>query len=226
MGMISPSPFSVKSLALLELSGLPYTRVDGDPRRAPKRKLPVLEDAGRMVPDSHMIQRHLAAAHGIDLDAGLSPQDRAVSAAFRALIEDQLYWVLVHSRWIDNPEATRAAFFAPLPAALRPVIFALVQRQVRAALHGQGMGRHDRNEIYRFGTEGIGALAGFLGDRPYLMGDRVSAIDTSLFGFLENVLTPPLDTPLKAAVTAHPELTAYHRRFEAEQVPGLRGATA
>lgn len=223
MGAISPSPFSVKSLALLEMSGLPYARVNGDPRRAPNGKLPVLEDDGRTIADSHLIQAHLARAHGFDPDAHLSDEDRAVSAAFRALLEDQLYWVLVYSRWIDNPGQTRDAFFAPLPAPLRPVIFGIVRRQVRAALHGQGMGRHDRDRIYRFGAEGVAALAGYLGDRPYFLGERPGTVDTALFGFLENVITPPLATPLKEAVCGHPALVAYHERFGAEQVPGLRG---
>jgi len=222
MGMISPSPFSVKSLALLEIAGLTYERVAGDPRRAPKKKLPFLRDAGKTIPDSHLIQQHLTQAHGVDLDAHLSDHEHAIATGFRALIEDQLCWVLVHSRWIDNPDATRDAFFKPVPALIRPVVFAMVQRYVHRSLNSQGMGRHNGAQIYRFGDEALSALANYLGDKPYLMGAQPSAIDTSLFGMLESILTPALDTPLKQAALAHPTLVAYHQRFEAEQVPDLR----
>lgn len=226
MGMISPSPFSVKSLALLEMSGLPYERVNGDPRRAPKRKLPVLDDAGRLVADSHLIQAYLARVHGFDPDAHLTDENRAVSTAFRALVEDQLYWVLVYARWIDNPKVARDAFFATLPAPLRNAVFGIVRRQVRAALHGQGLGRHERAQVYRIGTEGVAALAEHLGDKPYFLGGRPSGIDTALFGFLENVITPRLETPLKEAVMSYPKLVSYRDRFEAAQVPALRDKAA
>jgi len=213
LGTISPSPFSVKSLLLLQMSGLPFTRAAGDPRKAPKGKLPVLEDGGRRVPDSQAIQRHLAKAHGYDPDAHLTARQRAEAAAIRHLIEDHLYWVLVFARWIDHPEATRRAFFGTLPAPLRRPVFALVRRQVARALHGQGMGRHTAAEIYAMGSEGLEALSLLLGDGPYLFGEAPSGIDTSLFGFLENVLAAELDTPLRQAASRCPGLVAFHRHI-------------
>ncbi|TCO71282.1 glutathione S-transferase family protein [Rhodovulum euryhalinum] len=213
MGMISPSPFSVKALLLLELSGMPFTRVPGDPRKAPRGKLPVLVDNGQAIPDSEAIRAHLARAHGFDADAHLTTRQRAEAAAIRALVEEHLYWVLVHSRWIERPAETRAAFFGRLPAPLRRPVFALVRRQVDRALQGQGTGRHAPGEIHAMGAEGLAALATLLGDGPYLFGDRPSSIDTVIFGFLENVLAATLDTPLRAAAAAHPGLVAYHRRL-------------
>ncbi|MBN2905705.1 MAG: glutathione S-transferase C-terminal domain-containing protein [Rhodobacteraceae bacterium] len=213
LNTISPSPFSVKSLLLLELSGLPWTRVTGDPRKAPLGKLPVLVDAGRAIPDSQAIQRHLATAHGFDPDAHLDAHSRAMGEAIRHMIEDHLYWVLVHARWIEQPQATRAAFFGRVPAPLRAPIFAMVRRQIRRALHAQGMGRHSPAQIHAMGQEGLAALASLLGAGPYLFGDRPAGADTVLFGFLENVLAADLDTPLRVAARAQPALVAYHQRL-------------
>jgi len=215
MGMISPSPFSVKSLLLLQMSGLPFERVTGDPRKAPKAKLPVLEDDGRLIPDSRAIQRHLAAVHGFDPDAHLSPRQRAEAVAIRHMLEDHLYWILVFSRWIDHPQETKTAFFAALPAPIRGAVFAMVRRQIRRALHGQGIGRHSPDEIYAMGAETLDALATRLGDSTYVMGERPSGIDTVAFGFLENLLAAGLETPLKTAAMNHEPLQAYHRRLRA-----------
>lgn len=213
MGTISPSPFSVKALLLLEMSGLSYTRSAGDPRRAPRGKLPVLIDDGQAIPDSQGIQRHLASAHGYDPDAGLDATERAMAAAIRHMVEDHLYWVLVHARWIDHPAETRAAFFSAVPAPLRRPVFAMVRRQIAQALRGQGLGRHPREEIYAMGGEALEALARLVGDGPYVFGSAPSGVDTTVFGFLENVLGADLDTPIKRAALGHPGLVTYHRRL-------------
>ncbi|ARE41886.1 hypothetical protein RGUI_3745 [Rhodovulum sp. P5] len=211
MGTISPSPFSVKSLLLLEMSGLPYRRIAGDPRKAPKSKLPVLEDDGQMIPDSQAIEAHLAQNHGFDPDAHLSPRHRAEAEAIRHMVEDHIYWALVYSRWIDNPAATRQAFFAPLPLPLRRPVFAMVRRQVAQALNGQGMGRHSREDIYAMGEKSLNALAVLVGNGPYVFGDRPSGIDTVVFGLLENLLPAELETPLAQAAKGHTALVTYHQ---------------
>lgn len=213
MGMISPSPFSVKSLLLLEMSGLPYSRAAGDPRKAPKGKLPLLVDDGRVIPDSQAIQRHLTLHHGYDPDAGLSEGQRAQALMLRLTLEEHLYWVLVWSRWVENPQAIREAFFARLPLPLRRPIFAMVRRKVVQSLHAQGMGRHAPAEIMAIAEEALDAVVTLLGEGPYVFGNRPSGADTSLFGFLENVLSASLETPLKQAVMQRQSLCAYHGRL-------------
>ncbi|MBK1636025.1 glutathione S-transferase family protein [Rhodovulum adriaticum] len=215
LGTISPSPFSVKSLLLLEMSGLPHDRVAGNPRKAPLGKLPVLEDDGQLIPDSQAIQRHIAAHHGYDPDADLTPDQHAQALMLRITLEEYLYWVLVRTRWIDNPDATRAAFFGGVPAPLRRPIFAMVRRQIAQALHGQGLGRHAPAELRTITEEALDAVCTVLGDGPFVFGARPSGVDTCLFGFLENVLVPPLDTLLKQAVQARAPLVAYHQRLRA-----------
>lgn len=223
LGTISPSPFSVKSLLLLQMSGLDHTRISGNPRKAPKGKLPVLVDDGQVIPDSQQIQRHLTAQHDYDPDAHLTDRQRAQALMLRITLEEHLYWVLVQSRWIDNPETTRAAFFARLPAPLRGPIFAMVRRQIARALQAQGMGRHSPAEITTIVEEALDAVAQLLGKGPYVFGSSPSGVDTSLFGFLENVLVPPLNTPLKQAVQRREDLVAYHRRLRAGIAAPLLG---
>ena len=88
-GEIAASPFSTKALCLLEMSGLPYERENSmDPRKAPKAKLPVLEDAGQIIPDSDFIRTHLETKYSVDFDAGLSDAQKGVSRALISMVED------------------------------------------------------------------------------------------------------------------------------------------
>ena len=64
----------------MEMSGLDYALdVNPDPRKAPKKKFPVLSDAGQVIPDSDQIRDHLEVKYGVDFDAGLSAEQKAVS---------------------------------------------------------------------------------------------------------------------------------------------------
>ena len=55
----------------------------------------------------------------------------------------------------------------------------------------------------------IDAVAAVLGDKPYLMGERWSAVDATAFAMLASILTPFFDTPLRDAVAGRPNLVAY-----------------
>src|SRR5262245_57268478 len=101
-GLPDPSPFVTKVEMLLKLSGLPYRTDTEGFGKAPKGKLPYIDDDGVRVADSTFIRWHLESKHGIDFDRGLSAEQRAVAWAFEKMAEDHLYWPLVHSRWVDD----------------------------------------------------------------------------------------------------------------------------
>ena len=86
-----------------------------------KGKLPWIDDDGVAVADTSFIIDHLKARYGDPLDAGLSALERAQSLAFQRLIEENLYWAVVHTRWSDAAgwRVARAAFFGALPPPLR-----------------------------------------------------------------------------------------------------------
>ena len=97
-----PSPFVTKGEMLLKLSGLEYKT---DPRgfsRAPKGKLPYIEENGTIIADSTLIRLYLEKKHHIDFDRGLSVRDRGVAWAVEKMLEEQLYWPMVRWRWLDD----------------------------------------------------------------------------------------------------------------------------
>ncbi len=213
LGQKSPSPFAMKGIALMQMSGLDYQLKSADPRKTAKQKLPVLIDGNKAIPDTTHIQAYLKKAHGVDLDKGLSAEQLAIGEAFRRMNEEHLYWVLVYSRWIKNGDKIRDMFFAAVPVIMRKFVFRMVVKQVRASLRGHGMGRHSAAEIYAFGAADLQAISTCLGDRDFFFGDEPTSIDASLFGMLNCILVPPIETPLKQAAISHDNLVAYHERF-------------
>ncbi len=99
------------------------------------------------------------------------------------MCEDHLYWAGLHARWMveANFDKGPRRFFDTAPAPLRPLVVAMVRRQVRRNLWGHGMGRHTTAEMDALATRDIDALADVLGDKPYLMGDRPCGADAAIF---------------------------------------------
>ena len=215
MGQKSPSPFSMKAIALMQMSGLDYKLKPSDPRKGPKQKLPVLIDGEKIIPDSTHILAHLKSVHGVDLDKDLDKEQLAIAEAFRRMVEEHLYWVLVHSRWIENGDKIRDGFFASVPAIMRKFVFNMIVKKVKANLYSQGMGRHTPAEIYAFGAADLQAMSDYLGDKGFFFGDEPTSIDATLFGMLDCIVMPSLETALKRSALTYENLIAHHQRLGA-----------
>lgn len=223
-GLTDPSPFVAKVETLLRMANLPYRTARGSFIKAPKGKIPYIEDDGALIGDSTLIRWHLERKYGVDFDAGLGARDRAIGWAFEKMAEDQLYWALVRDRWLnrDNFDIGPRLFFAEVPAPLRPLVIAFVRRKLRSALRAQGMGRHSDDEILALGSRSIDAIAAFLGDKLFFMGERPTSIDATLFGFMTGALVPLFDSRLREAAERHANLRRYIGRLLAAFYPELR----
>ena len=218
---INPSPFCLKVETYCRLADMPFRTVNTLPARAPRGKLPFLEDAGERIPDSGQIIDHLKKWHGDPLDRDLDDQQRALGHLIRRTCEESLYFVLVYFRWIDPAgwQAIRPAFFGALPPLIRDAVAWTAGRGVRRALHGQGTGRHDPEGVLALGAADLAALATLLAHRPFAVGDRPSSYDASLYGVLANIIDVPVTTALTAEARRHEVLAAYTAR-----VRGVIGA--
>lgn len=220
-GLPDPSPFCIKAELLLKMSGLPYQRANGDLRRAPKRKLPMIVDDGVTIADSSFIRFHLEIRHGIDFDKGLDAERRGVLWAVEKMLEDQIYWIIVDERWMDDANFARgpANFFKPVPAPLRPLVCAMVRRQVRRSLHGHGIGRHSQAERMVLAARALDAIVAILGERAFLGGDEPAGGDAALGAFMIAGLCPLFDSAFRGLVEARPVLVAYAARMKERFYP-------
>lgn len=101
-GLRNPSPFCLKIEMALAHLNIDFEIVTvADPRKAPRGKLPWLEDDA-LIPDSELILKHLDKKTNGGLFGNLTPQELATGTAFTRLAEDHLYWLMVASRWLND----------------------------------------------------------------------------------------------------------------------------
>ncbi len=181
-----------------------------------KKKFPVIESNGQIVEDSTLIIQHLKDTQKLDLDSGLTPEEKAQSLAFQWLIEKHLTEVLVYYRWIydGNWPKFRDAVFGKAPFIIKIVFGFLLQKNVRKVLNGNGMGRFsDQEKIYFFERD-IRALSDFLGKKNFFFGDRPSTLDAVAFGALAQLtLNGNLTPELYQIVNQFPNLSAFVDRM-------------
>jgi glutathione S-transferase len=228
-GLPDASPFVMKCEMLLKLAKLEYRTDRRGFTRAPKGKLPYIDDGGVIIADSTLIRMHLERKYGIDFDAGLSAHDRGTAWAVEKMFEDHLYWVLVYWRWMKdgNFERGPAGFFQRAPALLRPLLKKMVRAKVRRNLHGHGIGRHTDAEMTQLADRAWEALSQILGDKPYFLGNQPGGVDATAFAFIASALSTTFETPAHAKAATLPNILAYRDRMLAEYYPEfLRKSTA
>ncbi len=226
-GLPDPSPFVTKVEVLLKMAGVPYKTESTGLSKAPKGKLPYINDNGTVIADSTFIRLHLEQQHGIDFDKGLSPVERGVSWAFEKMCEDHLYWAMVDARWMNdaNFNAGPRNFFQAVPAVIRPAVSALVRRRVRSYAKAHGMGRHSGADIEALGIRDLDAIASFLGEKPYLMGNELCGADATIFAFVAGTLCDRFETQLRTATERHINLVDYRNRLMRRFFPQLEAAS-
>jgi glutathione S-transferase len=211
-GMPNISPFCLKLETYLRLASVPYeVKYTTNMRRTPKGKLPFIKDATETLSDTSVIIQYLKQKYGDPLDKQLTITQRAQGIALQRLLEEHLYFAMTYSRWVDPnfyPGFT-GAIFEKIPTIAKLFVPALVRRQVRKQLWEQGVGRLTPEEIYQFGKQDIDACADTLGTKTFLFGEKPSSYDAMLYAFLEEILVPPVPSPLQQSVKQRPELVAF-----------------
>ena len=181
------SPFVIKADVLLKMSRQPYkTDWSGDPRKAPKKKMPYIVDDGEKIADSTLIRWHLEKKYGIDFDQGLTAEQRAISWSLQVMAEDHLYWAMVDFRWNDDTNFNLGPrnLFRKLPPVLRTLVANKVRSDIVKSLYGHGIGRHSKAEITALADHDFQALATMLGEKPFMFGDTPTNLDALVFGIM------------------------------------------
>ncbi|MEQ8178391.1 MAG: glutathione S-transferase family protein [Amphiplicatus sp.] len=218
-GLPDPSPFVSKTEIHLKMAGLDYETEFGGYSKAPKGKLPFIEDGGETVADSTFIRRHIEKKYGFDFDAGLTRAERATAWAVERMLEDHLYWAVLYFRWVDyeNFWAGPASFFKGAPEEAIKQQREEVVEKARA----HGIGRHSPEEVATLGCESLDALATLLDDGPYLFGEKPSGADATAFALVAGALCPLFDSPLRDGAESLPNLKRYKDRMMKQFYPEL-----
>ena len=220
-GLPDISPFVVKLETYLRMAGIPYETKAGDPRKAPKKKLPYVLDDGVPLGDTRFIIEHLETKRGISLDARLTPKERAIATAFQSMLEEHLYYVVVYERWQLEanwerylPTMRQIVSGAGVPGPMTGFVSGMARKQMVRSLYSQGTGRHAPAEVGRIGERLVGALAEQIGDGPFFFGSDPATIDASAYAFTIGLLEAPFEGPVRDAAARRDNLKAYCARIK------------
>lgn len=222
-GAPSHSPYCVKAMCLLHISGLEWQpEYLHDPRKMPLSRLPVLRDGEQLVPDSANIQRHLEAK-GIDFNKGLSATQIAQSHALAQMSEAGIYNTLVCDRWLNDESwaHTRAAFFKDIPTLIRGPVTRKLRKNVRAKMMAQGTAQFSGQERAVRLQADLAALSVQLGDQPFLFGAQPTAADAAIAPVLDMVLRLPIETLARTTLRNWDGLPTYVERVRTAIYPKL-----
>ncbi|PCK08345.1 MAG: glutathione S-transferase [Alteromonadaceae bacterium] len=150
-GIVDPSPFVLKVDAYLRLAGIAFelNTDSSNFSKAPKGKLPFIEENGEIVADSQLIIAKLSEQYSVTLDDWLSPEQKAQAHLLSKSLDEDLYWYLVYSRWIDDNiwPKVKAEFFDKMPFPLKIIVPIVARKGVKTAMNKQGLSRHSVSEI-------------------------------------------------------------------------------
>jgi glutathione S-transferase len=216
-GLPDPSPFVMKTEVQLKMAGIRYAKERAAPPTAPKGKIPFIDDAGVKIGDSTFIRAHIEETRGLNLDRGLSADERARAWAVERMLEDHLYFALLHFRWMidENFAKGPALFFKGAPDAVRDG----ARERVKQNLYLHGLGRHSDSEIVKLAGRSLASLSATLNGKPYLMGNEPCGADATAFAMVSGILTPYFDTPLRDAALSHKNLVTYSERMMDKYFP-------
>ncbi len=215
-GLPNASPFCMKAETYLRYRGIPFRAVPSGPRRSPTGKIPFVVDGGRIIPDSEAIIQYFEGQRDEHMDDGLGAAERATAFFMRELVEDRLYWQITYMRWGDRAgwAVFKPDLIAYLPTLMRgPVLFG-IRRTLLRQMRQRGLSTADPQGAYAQGQRVLDALAGFLGDKPFFLGEMPRTLDMSLYAFLANILDQPHGNPLQAHGRAFANLVAYCQRMK------------
>jgi glutathione S-transferase len=209
-GVADNNGYGLKVYAFLKLADVPFVHEHiFDASAAPRGQLPYVVDDGETIGDSEAIIAHLVRKYGLTIDVNLTATQRTTNLLVTRMLDD-LYWVMSYSRWKDERffPAFRDGFMAQ-HARIDEAGMNRAREYNAQRYHFQGIGRYPPDQAYARGLADLQVLADLIPAGGYVHGEKPTSIDAGIYGFIANIHFFPIPTPLKAFVTAHPNLVRH-----------------
>lgn len=197
-GLPTLGPFALKLEAWLRVMSIEYTQVvEPNPAKGPKGKNPWIEYGDVRMGDTELIIAHLEGVLGRRMDDWHSLEEAAVALATRRMIEEHLHQVFEYELMImDEGWQYIVPGFNIVPFPLRNFVSQHFRKKFRKQLFARGILRHTPDIITAKGRADLDALSQILGDKPWLLGDKPSTVDMSMYGMVAPMIFSPIQTPV------------------------------
>ncbi|XP_016931914.1 failed axon connections isoform X2 [Drosophila suzukii] len=227
----SLSPYCLKVETWLRLVGLKYENVDHKMRfRSKKGQLPFIELNGEEIADSAIIIKELSSKYEKNLDSGLTAEQRNVSYATIAMLENHLIWIIFYwrAKYPDNvlkgyKVNLQHALGLRLPNSILNFFFKITfGRKGTKKLKAHGIGVHSAEEIEEFGKNDLKVLSEMLDCKPFFFGDEPTTLDVVAFAVLSQLhyLSKDIAYPLRDYMTEKcPNLIGHVSRMKDKCFP-------
>jgi len=217
------SPFCLKLETYLIMNNIPYEKIVGV--EGPIQKWPWIIFNDDVVSDSSVIVEFLEKK--LNIRDPYSEEELAKGHAVQRMLEEHFYWVIITDRWIDerNWPTVRDHYFKALHVLLRTIVANyLIRPGVINSWKGCGVGRLPAESREKRANKDIVAVAALLGNKKFLLGEKPSSFDTSVFAFIDSVLAKNVRSKTKEVVLKYPKLVAYVNRLYQLYWPGFASA--
>lgn len=178
--------FVMKLETYLRINKIPF-QIDFNYKGAPKGKTPWIEYNGMTMGDSQLIIHYFNEKFNINMNQHLSSQERAIAWAIQKWLEEYTYWLNVHTRWVIFLDDMLADFFTGINTLARTIIKWTRMGRMKKVTYTVGVGRHTDQEVHDLMMYDLRQFAAILGDKQYIMGDKISEVDCAAFGVLSQV---------------------------------------
>jgi glutathione S-transferase len=186
---------------------------------APKGKIPFIDYQGKLIGDAALIIEMFKQKEGIDLDAGLTPVERAISLAFRRTLKENILWGAAEVRYgiEENWQRFRVlvaqALFPETPLEVSEPFAEEFRKTVLSQMHSHGIGRHSHEEISQIICADFQALSDFLANKPFFMGDQPTTLDATAYGYIGNFLQPRFESSIVGYLLERSNLCQHYQRM-------------
>eukprot|EP01083_Nonionella_stella_P016781 46844_1 len=228
-----PSPACAKMIAYFEYNKIDYILDHKMPSHPHTTKAPWITYRNEHVPDSNMIIKYIASnksLNNIDMDHHLNKLQKATSNAFKALIEDCLYFIILYRRWCTEENSN---VYIPMllqnvkmriPSILKSFIASKIRQTIIDMTWAQGTSRLQANDIYEKGEEVVESVLTCMGDNKFFFGDKLSSVDLSIYGHIGGMYQVPFtwNGNTNKTLPFRKEINDYMKRIEMECYGELR----
>ncbi|CUG90869.1 glutathione S-transferase, putative [Bodo saltans] len=210
--------------AFLRLAKLPYRiHFTMDAAKSPTERLPYIVYNDTILADSEFISQFLTKEMKLQVDSHLTPKDHALGLATKRLVEGSLQFGSARIMNVDNPAFVAALYSAELGVPLFVAKFFV--RGMRKSYikllntvgHGDLTDAQFKSEMIR----DYKALEALIGDKPFLLGDRPSSYDCSLYANLQFFIALGLKTPEFDYLRSSAVLAPYVQRLDKILFPDM-----